>query len=173
MPAIGPGAGMTIACQLVLPFCTTEALQQPAANLSFYSSVQQHVALTGPSKENALRQKCVKPNCYKGCDLNYTLFYLPASAYLGCPSLTFSGERGRESLLGAGQPKFYKDDLAPLQRKILIPLRAGPYMNFGGQIIQHPVVKTPSHIWAIWPQTYGLEHRQGQNLTLSLHNSAV
>ena len=38
---------MTIACQLALPSCTTEALQQPAANLSLYSSVQQHVAFEG------------------------------------------------------------------------------------------------------------------------------
>ena len=67
---------MTIACQLALPSCTTEALQQPAANLSPYSSVQQHVAVTRPSKENALRQKCVNPNCYKGCDLNYTYLHI-------------------------------------------------------------------------------------------------
>ena len=30
MPTIGPGAGMTIACQLALPFRTTEALDQGA-----------------------------------------------------------------------------------------------------------------------------------------------
>ena len=69
-----------MACQLALPFRTTEAL---------YSSVQQHVALTRPSKENALRQKCVNPNCYKGCDLNYTYLHIILSttyAYLGCPS---------------------------------------------------------------------------------------